>query len=206
MINASIVLIIILLLFLKFFFAALVTSILVLLSICFQYKFFKNKIADISKKFYKYSVDNSERTMFCIDNIKEIKIMSMEDYFYDNYNIMQKNYTDMVAENNFYGLAPMYVIEILVVLSLFILAGIISMQNINNSSGMMASYAVIAAAIFRIAPALSRIQNSINGMNSSRDFVKTLILEYEKSDLNFMEEKIDLKIDLQRKLQAVKGL
>lgn len=193
--NAVIVIMILLLLFTKFLFAALVTVVFIVFSMVFQNKIFKKKIAEISQKLYKVSAASYDKTVESINNIKEIKILSAEDYFYNEYLNSQKDCTKTLFENNFYtGLSP-YIVEMMVVLSLLLLAGIISFQNIYNTSWMLASYAIIAAAIFRIAPALNRIQTSITVINTSRDFARTLIVEYKNANLDFVEEKSNLDIE-----------
>lgn len=203
MINATIVVMILILLFMKFCLAALTTLIFVIFSMLIQNKFFKKKIQEISKKLFKTSSQNNEKIIECINNTKEIKILSAEDYFYNDYLSSQKNYTNVVSENNFYSSIPPYVVEIFVVLALFILAGVISLQNIENTSWMIVSYAVITAAIFRIAPALNRIQSSITWINTSRDYAKTMIMEYEKLKLNLVEAKPDLNIEFKNQIRLV---
>ncbi len=193
--NIVIVVMILGLLFMKFAFAAFVTCIFVFFSMLFQSKIFKAKIKEISQKLFKLSSLNNEKTMESINNLKEIKILSAENYFYNEYNITQKEFTQILFENNFYGAIPPYMIETLAVLSLFLLAWLISFQNIDNTSWMIASYAIVVAAVFRIAPAMNRIQSSINAINTSRDFVKTMIMEYKNKDLDFIEEKVDFNIE-----------
>lgn len=198
--NIVVVVMILGLLFTKFLFAALVTCIFVVYSMLFQSKVFKKKIAEISKKLFKNSVVNNANMMECINNIKEIKILSAENYFYNKYLICQKDFAKVLFENNFYAAIPPYIIEMLAVLALFILAGIISLQNVDNTSWMIASYAIVVAAVFRIAPALNRIQSSINSINTSRDFVKTMILEYENLNLDFVEEKSDFNVEFKERI------
>lgn len=193
--NSVIVIIILGLLFVKFQLAAFITIIFVVFSIMFHNKFFKRKLGEISQKLFKSSALNNEKMMESVNNLKEIKILSAEDYFYNEYLTSQINFNKIVLDNNFYGGIPPYIIEIMVVLSLFILAGIISLQNIDNAYWMVASYAIIVAALFRIAPALNRIQTSVSCINTSRDFVKTMISEYEKNNFDFTEELIDTKIE-----------
>lgn len=192
--NVAIVVMILILLFMNFFFAALVTTVFVIFSMSLQNKFFKKKVAEFSQRFLKVSAVNNEKTIENINNLKEIKILSAENYFYNEYLTSQRDFTKILFRNNFYASIPPYIIEILVVLSLFVLAGIISLQNIKNISWMIASYAIVVAAIFRIAPALNRIQSAINSINASRDFVKTMLIEYEKLDLDFVEKKSDFDI------------
>lgn len=192
--NTTIVAMILSFLFIKFPFAAIVTCIFIICSMNIHNKLFKQKIQEISIKYLKTSIINNEKTLESINNIKEIKILSAENYFYNNYAKSQKDLSNILFENTFYNIIQPYVIEIFGVLSLFILAGIISIQSLNNTSWMIASYAIIVAAIFRVAPALNRIQSSINMINVSRDFAKTLILQYENNNLDFIEEKYDIPI------------
>lgn len=63
----------------------------------------------------------------------------------------------------------------LIVCALLLLACILSAQNATSNSSLVASFAIVIAALFRIAPALNRIQTSIININSTRDFVKKLM-------------------------------
>lgn len=199
--NVIIVVLILSLLFFKFIFAAIVTSVFVLVSMSIHTKLFKKIMIEISVRFQKFSSTYNDKLIETINNIKEIKILSAEDNFYKNYVDSQKDFITLQFQHNFYGGIPPYIIEILVVMSLFILAGIISIQNIENPSWMIASYAIVAASIFRIAPALNRVQSSINYINSSRNFVKTMISEYEASDFKLIEEKPDVEIEFKESIR-----
>jgi len=199
--NLSIVIMILTLLFMKFLFAALVTSAFIIFAMVFQSRIFKKKVAEIAQKRLKVATANNEKMQENIHNIKEIKILSAENYFYEEYAISQQKVSKITCDNNFYMLMPQYVIEIFVVLALLLLGGIVSLQNIYHASWMIASYAVIAAAIFRIAPALNRIQMSITSINTSRDFTKTMILECNKINFDFVEEKVDFKLDFKKSIQ-----
>ncbi|MDD3435571.1 MAG: ABC transporter ATP-binding protein [Candidatus Gastranaerophilales bacterium] len=191
-ISLTIIGMILILLFIKFPLAAIITCLFIFFSMSVQNKLFKNKITEISKKLFRISIVSNEKTMECINNIKDIKILSAEKKFFNEYVTSQKNFNDISFKNGFYGGISPYIVEILAVLSLLILGGIISLQNIENPAWMIASYAVVAAAIFRIAPSLNRIQSAINSINTSRGFVKIMIDEAEK--LNFVEEKPDMEV------------
>lgn len=202
--NVIIVAMILALLFIKFPFAALVTSIFVWISMVFQSRFFKKKVAAISKKMAIIFAINNEKVSEIMYNLKEIKILSAQDYFYNDYTKSQLECMNIGLKNAFYSSIPPYIMEILVILSLFILAGLISIQNLNNTSWMVASYAVTVAAMFRVAPALNRIQTSINIINSSRELVKTMIVEYENCDFDSIEKESDLKIEFKKVLKLNK--
>jgi ATP-binding cassette subfamily C protein len=192
---------ILVLLFMKFLFAALVTSIFIILAMVIQSRMFKKKVAEIAQKRLKISTVNNEKMQENIHNIKEIKILSAEKYFYEEYAGSQQKLSKITCDNSFYMLMPQYVIEIFVVIALLLLGGIVSLQNVYHISWIIASYAVIAAAIFRIAPALNRIQTSITSINTSRDFTRTMILECNKINFNFVEEKTDFKLKFTNRIR-----
>ena len=203
--NIVIVVMILSLLVIKFPIAAIITGVFVIFSMLFQNQLLKKKMNQIAQKIFKMSVSNNEKLIENINNIKEIKILSAENYFFKEFVKVQNDFNKIVFEENFYsGISP-YIIEILVVLSLFLLAACISIQKINNTYWMVASYAIIVAAIFRIAPSLNRIQSSINAINTSRNYVKTMIMEYEKNNFsqnNFsVEEKFDLNINFKHSIK-----
>ncbi|HPT42186.1 MAG TPA: ABC transporter ATP-binding protein, partial [Candidatus Gastranaerophilaceae bacterium] len=166
-----------------------------------QSAFFKNKMKKLSKKLLEVSLESNSQVLNNINNLKELKILSSENYFYEQYLKTQKEFNKAVFQNNFFASIPPYIVEILVVVSLLILAAIISVQTAQNSSVMIASYAITVAAIFRIAPALNKIQTSLNAMNASREVVRGLITEYEHCDFSSVEKKSDLKIDFKDKIE-----
>lgn len=178
--NIIIISMVILLLLIKFTIPALLTILFVCLSLIIQNKFFKTRtkaIADVmTEKFHKYQSSLLEN----INNIKEIKILSSEKVFYENFIQNSAEMKKIQAIQGFYSSISPYIVEILVVISLLLMACILSFQNINNNSNLIASFAIIVAALFRIAPALNRIQSAVIAINTSRNFVKLLNNEHEK--------------------------
>ena len=123
-----------------------------------------------------------------------------EKIFFDKYTEAEKSYREIQTLQGFYNAVPPYFIEMLIVCALLLLACILSAQNASSNSSLVASFAIVIAALFRIAPALNRIQTSIININSTRDFVKKINEEYESCNLgNFeifdssLNEKIDFK-------------
>lgn len=182
--NALIIIMIITLLFIKFPLAATATIIFVVLSMSIQNKYFKNKISKLSKILSEKSQNYNKTILEIISNLKEFKILSAENAFYENYVSQEAEFRKLQSINGFYASIPPYIIEILIVVSLLLLGAIISINNISNNSALVASYAIIAAAIFRLAPALNRIQTSIININSSREFVRKINEYYDKFQLN----------------------
>ena len=182
--NAVIITMIIGILFVKFPLAAAVTIIFVVSSTVLQNKYFKKKINILSKKISEKSQIYNRTIMEIIGNLKEFKILSAEDTFFKNYLNQESNFRETEILQLFYTSIPPYIIEILIVVSLLLLGVIITVKNIGDNSALIASYAVIAAAIFRIAPALNRIQTSIIHINSSREYVRKINEYYDKFQLN----------------------
>lgn len=182
--NAVIITMIIGILFVKFPLAAAVTIIFVVSSTVLQNKYFKKKINILSKKISEKSQIYNKTIMEIIGNLKEFKILSAEDTFFKNYLNQESNFRETEILQLFYTSIPPYIIEILIVVSLLLLGVIITVKNIGDNSALIASYAVIAAAIFRIAPALNRIQTAIIHINSSREYVRKINEYYDKFQLN----------------------
>lgn len=178
--NIIIVFMVVLLLFIKFPIPAIVTIIFICIAMYIQNKFFKKRTSEIAnvlaKKFHKYQMTLLEN----INNIKDIKILSSEYKFYQHYIDSLDDMKNIQIRSGFYSAMPPYIVEILVVSSLMIMACILSLQNINSNSTLIASFAIVVASLFRIAPALNRIQSAIIAINTSRNFVKMLNNEHEK--------------------------
>lgn len=182
--NAIIIVMIIGFLLIKFPLAASAAIIFVVVSLNLQNRYFKNKIYKLAKILNEQSRRYNQTCNEIITNLKEFKILSVEDTFFKNYFKNEKDFRDIEVTQMFYVSIPQYIIEILVVLSLLLLGIIITIKNFTNNSMLIASYAVIAASIFRIAPALNRIQTSIININTSREFVQKINEYYDKFQLN----------------------
>ncbi len=181
--NTVIITMILSLLFIKFPIPAIITLLFVTVTMFIQNKFFKKRTAILAntmgEKYKQYKISVMEN----ITNIKELKILSAERLFYDKYLTAENNYREIQTLQGFYNTIPPYIVEMLTIFALLILAGILSLQNLHNNSSLIASLAIVVASIFRIAPALNRIQSSIININSTRDFVKKINEEYEKCNL-----------------------
>lgn len=185
--NIIIIFMVIALLMIKFLVPAIVTVVFVLVAIIFQNKYFKSRTARIAAVIAKESLEQQKVTLDNLNNIKEIKILSSEKLFFENYLKKSHSLKNIQIKSGFYSAIPPYIVEILVVFSLLIMAYILSLQNLTSNSSLIASYAIVVAALFRIAPALNRIQSSAIAINTSRNFVKRLNEEYEKCDFKLVK-------------------
>ena len=186
--NSIIILLILTLMLFKFSLIALFTIILVTLCMLCLNKFFKHKTEILAPKMLNYSLKNNNQVIENIKNLKEIRIFSAEKFFLNKFKKVQKENNNVIFKNAFYSGIPPYLVEMILVFALIILAGFITYQNIGNSSKIIASYGLIMAVIFRIAPSLNRIQVALNHMNSSKEMIKKMNEEYKKYQFDNISE------------------
>lgn len=171
-------------LFIKFFTATAITLAASLILLFSQAAFFKFKTAKISQKLNKSNEELNRAANEAMLNIKNIKIANSEAYFFEKYSQKTEDFKDISKELLFYNSIPPYVTEPFIIIILLILLAVISIQNINQTASLIASYALIVSAVFRLAPTISRIQVNLTGINTSLAQVKELIEYYEKFSLN----------------------
>ena len=181
--NVIIIFMVISLLLIKFPIAALVTIIFASVSMIIQNRYFKNRTALIASTLAEEYQKYHDTMIESINNLKELKILSSERIFFEKFEKRENEFRNVQFLQGYYGAIPPYIVEILIVSALLLISAIISIENISDYSTIIASFAIVVAALFRIAPALNRIQTSIININASRDFVKKLNDEYEKCNL-----------------------
>ena len=202
--NSIIVFMVIALVLLKFPLAGLLTIAFVVFSMILQNRFFKNKTKQIT--LFLNQKLNGMNNLSCeyLKNLKEVKMLNGESVFYTQYEKLGKELVKYSSMYEFYNSVPPYIIEILIVCSLIILGVVISINSLTNQSALVASFALVVAAIFRIAPALNRIQTSIINISVGRTFVKALIKEYEACDMgnfNLVSTDKDIDFTLKNKIE-----
>lgn len=183
MTNIIIITMIITLLLIKFPLPAIISIVFVAISLFIQNKFFRKKASEIAVQMVEKSRNYQNSLLQNIYNIKELKILSAEYLFFNEFINNAEDLKCLQIKNGFLSSIPPYIVEILVVSSLLVMAFILSIQKLNNNVDLIASYAVVVAALFRVAPALNRIQSNIVGINTSRNFVKALNSEFETYNL-----------------------
>ena len=191
------------LLFIKYPIPAISTLIFIIITMHIQNKYFKKRTAILANTISEKYRDYKSSIMENILNIKELKILSSEQNFYNKYLNSEAEFRHIQALQNFYNAIPPYIIEMLIVFALLILTLILAIQKQNDNSSLIASLAIIIASLFRIAPALNRIQTSIININSTREFVKKLNSEYEQynlSDFKYYDSPINEKMQFNKKI------
>lgn len=201
--NLFIVSLILGLIFWKFPVAGTFSLIFILSCVLIQNLIFKAQTQKLAQKLQAETKKITNYNIITVDNIKDIKIFGCESSFYQAYIECGKKYSSLNALQYYHVSIPPYMIETLIVLTLLILGTIIVVQNYNQSSALIASFAMIVASIFRLAPALNRIQTAIINLPTGLSFVKELNDFYEKWDLcetsnspqiqNFLNSHIDFK-------------
>lgn len=177
--NFVIVVLVLSLILLKFPVAGVVSLVFITVCVIGINILFKKKVKDLGLKLQKLSRQMNDVNFVTINNIKDIKIFCCENVFYDKY----RNCGNVLSRENssqtFYGGIPPYYIETLIVITLLLLGGVIAVQNMGQSSVMVASFAMIVASIFRLAPALNRIQSALLNLPVGLNFVNDLLKRFE---------------------------
>ena len=193
--NLFIVVLILALIFWKFPIAGTFSLIFILSCVLIQNLIFKTQTQKLAKKLQVETKKITNYNIITVDNIKDIKIFGCETNFYNAYIDCGKKYSSLNAQQYYYASIPPYMIETLIVLTLLILGGFIVIQNYNQSSALIASFAMIVASIFRLAPALNRIQTAIINLPTGLNFVKELNDIYEKWGLNESQKQNSCQTD-----------
>ena len=192
-VNFFIFCLISLFLLVKFPIATIITVICASLLIVLQNAFFKPRLKRNSRRIANKSFIYVQRTNEALLDIKGVKISNNERFFFENYKTAILNFYKTGIETLFLNTIPPYVTEPFIIILLFILLSIISCQNYTEPDRLVASFAVIVSAIFRLAPTISRIQVNLNGINSAIPMVEELLEVYEKLGVNNVQELTDKK-------------
>ena len=171
----------------KFPLASIITIFFSILIITVQNKIFKSILNKYSKQLNKASIEYNQKSNEAIFNIKSIKISCNELFFYNRYKKAIEHFFQIATNTHFFNTIPPYTTEPCIIIVLFILIAVISIQNANNTNNLIASFAVIATAIFRLAPTISRIQANLNGIYSTINVINNFLDTYNKFNINNIE-------------------
>ena len=149
---------------------------------------YKPLLTKASEKLSQTALECSKYYNEVVLNIKNIKASGNENYFYQNYS---KALSDNLNNNRnvlFLKTIPPFIVEPFAIILLFILLVIIGYQNIGSPEKLIASFGLVATAIFRLTPAIARIQVSLNGINASLPIVKEFMDFYKENGLKNLKE------------------
>jgi len=170
-------------LFAKFFIATCITLVCSIILLFVETIYFKYKTKVFSKKISKAQEDLGLASNIPLLNLKSVKIINNEDFFFENYCEKFDKTQQLSKDLSFYNSIPPYVTEPFIIIILLVLLTIISLQHQSESSILVASYALVVSATFRLAPTISRIQVNITGINSCLTQVKELVQLYKEFKL-----------------------
>lgn len=172
----------------KFPFATFTAVIFGITILYIQTKVFKPYIKKISDNLSNATLSYNQAANDALLNIKAVKVSNNEKYFYDNFQNTLTDYCKNRYKTSFVSSIPPYITEPFAILLLFVLVGIISGQNYTDPVKLVASLALVGAAVFRLTPAISRIQVNINGINSTMPLTKEFLEIYETLGVNNIPE------------------
>ena len=202
--NIIILLSIICLVLYKFFISGIITIIFAVICILLQNNIFRKKIKEIANKMLPITRKLNNTTYSVVNCIKEIKIMGVEQELSSQYKKVFRNVTNLnVAQIVLNSVSP-YIVETLIVISIILLATTIVIKNSNSTDMLVASFAIIVASIFRIAPILNRVQTGFINLPTAYTYANELTKFYEKYEFvyfNYTKPKEKVTIDFNDKIE-----
>ena len=179
-VNLVIFTLITVLLAVKFPVAAFCAIICILILLKTQDFVYKPLVKKASEKVNALSLKTHQAFNEILIDLKSIKVSNNEKYFYNRFKSTTNDYHENYSGMSFLNIVPPYVTEPFIIIMLFIFLAIISFQSLSSPEKLVASFALIVSAIFRLAPAISRLQVNINGINSALPAVKEFLFIYDK--------------------------
>ena len=105
---------------------------------------------------------------------KEIKIFNKENFIKNKLDIAATKYALSQININFMNIIPRYLIEIIMVLTLIIIAFLIKYINLNENGELIPLLGVYAFGAVRILPIARNISYTLNRLNASSDSINIL--------------------------------
>ena len=183
-INVLIFTLISLFLFTKFFTASVITLICALLILYAEIKFLNSKTKILPLELKKLDLCMGQFFNNIFHNVKNVKVSASESVFFDEFLLLQDKKVKLNNKLKFYNMISPYITEPLIIVLLFILLAVISVQNADKVASLIASYALIASAIFRLSPSINRIQNNVIGIKNCMPILTDFFKYYEMFKLD----------------------
>ncbi len=163
-----------------------------------QNRFFKTKGRALTVEKIELMNAGNQSILSAIRNIKDIKIFGRENYFFNAYKKFMKKTADIETVFDFYNAIPQNIVEICIIFAVLIMSyGVVSMAH-GSSEAIIASFGMLAAAVFRMAPLVNKIQMHMNFINANKPAVAELFCAYEKyGEMNEQESDEDGRFNLE---------
>lgn len=165
-------------LFFKFFTASIITLLCACIILFAEIKFFQLKTHSLTQILKQINLKIGQYFNNTMLNLKTVKINNSEQMFFDKYAQLRDEKFIYSQRMRFYSQISPFVTEPLIILLLFMLLTVISIQNIDKTASLIASYALIASAIFRLSPSINRIQANITGIKNCIPILKDFFKYY----------------------------
>ena len=122
--------------------------------------FTRRKLVQLGKKRQLHFAQrfNSARDLFT--SIKEIKILGVEDFFVEKFNLHNKELNRTAIPKRVYTVIPRTMLEFVAVFAIFLIVIALSINNENTSEEIIFVIGIIVAATVKIFPSISKIITS----------------------------------------------
>ncbi len=184
----------------KFNIWAIVTCSFFLICGLLQNKFFKSIGRTLTHEKIKLLATTNNSFLSAIKSFKDIKIYAKEDHFYDVYKKQVHDVGRVDSLINFFNAIPQNIVEISIIFSIIIMCYGIVKTSLGNSQEIIASFSLLAAAMFRMAPIINKLQANLNIINMSKPAVDSFFKAYAFYDEIKLNEAIKNSLHLDKKI------
>jgi len=158
-----------------------------ILSLGFNYVFFRKRIEEYGKKHYYHSGQLYKIFNQSFGAIKEIKVMGRELFFTDivrGHAVSQGKVDSMFSLIN---ISPRIFIETVTVLLILVIVVVIQLRS-GNFANVLPVLALFAIAAFRLMPSFARVNSAAANIRSGKTYVDELYKDLTYDEKNDIEE------------------
>lgn len=181
--EALVVLFLIILLFVYQPVGASIISIFIIGSSFIFYKYTRNQIKKWGKLRQNFDENKFKTLQSTFSGIREIKVLNKENWFTDIFLKNNDGTAKVMTFQRFLLLLPRLIIEVLGVLSLFLLVFILAKQGIQESE-IIVTLGLFSAIAFRVAPSVNKVLISFQEMRYASSIIQRIYQELNSETLN----------------------
>lgn len=156
-----------------------ITSICLISLVLVQIKFLKRANRKISKESVKIREENLGNLKQGIEAIKETKMFLREEYFSELFKLSNRRVTDNERRMNLVQHIPLYLTEIIIILSIIVLV-CTTVYFSDGTTSAFSGVAILVAIAFRLTPVINRLLTSYSQIRASRESIKMLLKEHSE--------------------------
>lgn len=119
-----------------------------------------------------------------LSGFMEIKIFNKENFIKNKLNLAATKYAHSQININFMNVIPRYLIEIIMLLTIIIIALLIKYINLNENGELIPLLGVYAFGAIRILPIARNISYTLNRLNASTDSINILNEQFKTFESN----------------------